>query len=596
MNTKLWLIGLLAVAIVAGLLLIVPESDDSAGPADVGESSSVDRRKVDEGTWITEVAGAPTVEETYTFLYSDIDGYLLISQVVIRSGGTEIQIGQQYMLDRAFLPISYQIASEGAGVEQVIWGQTRVEGFAMTVQVGQMQQSATVPMGGGFAVIDNNFMSHLVLLHAGIRAGLFPTTFAAAIPQALLALPSSVGDPRPTRIAVGGGMRDVISYELQFGDFSMALYEMDGRLVGMANPAQRVVAYDAGVLPEGFEPIASGETEAATPLSGAEEEIVFESGGTRLAGTLAVPAEPNGAAVLFVHGSGPLDRNSDAVDLATGDVVMELGLFDRLAEELASQGVASLRYDKRGVGQSEGVLPLASRETLLGDAEAALSVLRGMSWIHPDRLFVIGHSEGSYLVAELAAVERDPALGGMVMLAGGASGLDEITLRQVETLLRAQGGTQQQVDLALEQEGIYLDFVRNSSGEWSDYTIESLRAELPFMSDEQIGALSGGVVGLSWLRQHYLADSEAILGLIRIPVLTINGDKDLQVPVEESDRLHDILSEAGVADLTSVKVEDLNHLMRNHPEEPNMLYRHLDSPIDPRIVDLVTQWIVARSD
>ncbi|MBN1858328.1 alpha/beta fold hydrolase [Candidatus Bipolaricaulota bacterium] len=596
MSNKMWLLGLLAIAVLAGLLLGGRTAEEAVGPSEVVQEENADQRKVDEATWITEVGGTPIVEESYTLLYSDIEGYLLLSQVSLHSGAADVSIGQQYLLDQAFLPISYQIASEGAGVEQVIWGQTRVEGFAMTVKIGEVQQSATVPMNGGFVVIDNNFMSHLVLLHAGIRAGLIPTTFSAAIPQALLALPSSVGDPQPTRIAVEGGMRDVISYALQFGDFSMTLYEMDGRLVGMANPAQRVVAYDAGVLPEGFERIASGETEAATPVSGLEQEILFDSGDVRLAGTLAVPAEPNGAAVLFVHGSGPLDRNSNAVDLATGDVVMELGLFDRLAEELAAQGVASLRYDKRGVGQSEGVLPLASRETLLADAEAALSVLRGMSWIHPERLFLIGHSEGAYLVAELAAVERDPALGGMVLLAGGASGLDEITLRQVETLLRAQGGTQQQVDLALEQEGIYLDFVRNSSGEWRDYTIESLRAELPFMSDEQIGALSGGVVGLSWLRQHYLADSEAILGLVRIPVLTINGDKDLQVPVEESDRLHDILSEAGVADLTSVKVEDLNHLMRYHPEEPNLTYRHLDSPIDPRIVDLVTEWVVARSD
>lgn len=596
MNSKLWLIGLLAVAVIAGLWLAGRTGEESPGLPDAAEATSGDRRKVDEGIWVTEVDGVRVAEETYTFLYSDADGYLLISQVSLRSGGSEISIGQQYLLDHAFLPISYQIASEGAGADQVIWGQTRIEGFAMTVKIDQMQQSATVPMIGGFAVIDNNFMSHLVLLHAGIRAGLIPTAFTAAVPQALLALPSSIDDPQPARITVDGALRDVISYALQFGDLSMILYEMDGRLVGMSNRVQRVVAYDVRVLPNGFEPADLAVSEFDEPAAGTEQDLFFQSGDARLAGTLAVPVEPNGAAVLFVHGSGPLDRNSDAVDLATGAVVMELSLFDRLAGELAAHGVASFRYDKRGVGQSEGILPLASREMLLADAEAALRVLRGMAWIDPERVFLIGHSEGAYLVAELAAVERDPALGGVVMLAGGASGLDEITLQQVETLLRAQGGTQQQVDLALEQERIYLNFVRQSSGEWSDYTLEQLQEALPFMPVEQIETLRGGVVGLSWLRQHYLADSEGILGLIRIPVLTINGDKDLQVPVEESDRLHDILSEAGVTDLTSVKVEDLNHLMRNHPEEPNMLYRHLDSPVDQRIVDLVTQWIVARSD
>ena len=206
MSSKIWLIGLLVVAALAGLLLIGPGPDDKAEPVDVVEDTTVDRRMVDEGTWVTEVGGVRVVEESYTFLYSDADGYLLISQVAIESGAGEIRIGQQYMLDRAFLPISYQIATEGAAVEQVVWGQTRVEGFAMTAQIGQMQQAATVPMDGGFAVVDNNFMSHLVLLHTGIRVGLIPSTFSAAIPQALLALPVSVGDPQPARITVEGGI------------------------------------------------------------------------------------------------------------------------------------------------------------------------------------------------------------------------------------------------------------------------------------------------------------------------------------------------------------------------------------------------------
>ncbi len=593
MSPKIWLIGLLVVAVVAGLFLIVPEPEDSA---DVVEDSAVDRRKVDEGTWVTEVGGVRAVEEAYTFLYSDADGYLLISQVSIESGSGEIRIGQQYMLDRAFLPISYQIATEGAGVEQVVWGQTRVEGFAMTAQVGQMQQSATVPMEGGFAVIDNNFMSHLVLLHAGMRAGLIPNTFSAAIPQALLTLPSSVGDPQPARVTVEGGMRDVISYALQFGDLSMTLYEMDGRLVGMANPAQRVVAYDVGVLPNGFEAIDFGVPAEEEPGAGAEQDVVFDNGEIRLSGTLTIPTQPNGAAVLFVHGSGPLDRDSNAVDLATGNVVMELGLFDRLAEELSAQGVASLRYDKRGVGRSEGEFLLASREDLLTDAEAAIGKLMEQSWIDPERIFLIGHSEGAYLASALAAMDRDPQLGGVVLLAGAARGLDDVTLWQIQTLLAAQGATPEQIEVAVEQEEAYFAFVRGSAGEWGDYTLEQLQESLPFMPAEQIDGLRYGALSLSWIREHYTTDTEAILRQVIVPILAVNGTKDSQVPWEESDRIHDILVESGCSDITAVKVEDLNHLMRYHPEEPNLTYRHLDAPVDPRIVELVTQWIAARSD
>ena len=596
MSSKVWLLGLLVVAVIAGLLLVGPGPDEPIETSGEVEEVSGDRRKVDEGTWVTLVGGERIVEETYTLLYSEVDGYLLISRVSIHSGGADILIGQQYLLDHAFLPVSYQIASEGAGADQMVWGQTRVEGFVMTVKIGQVQQSATVPMNGGFAVIDNNFMSHLVLLHAGIRAGLIPTTFSGAVPQALLALPSSVDDPLTARITVDGVLHDVISYELQFGDLSMTLYEMEGRLVGMTNPAQRVVSYDATVLPNGFEPLDPEEPEATEPSTASEQEIFFESGDVRLAGTLMVPDEPNGAAVLFVHGSGPIDRNSDAVDLASGAVVMEIALFSRLAEELASHGVASLRYDKRGVAESEGEFALASREDLLMDAEAAITALLEQTWIDPSHIFIVGHSEGAYLASELAAGDRDPQLGGMVLLAGAARGLDDVTMWQIETMLAAQGATPEQIETAVEQEEIYFAFVRGSAGEWSDYTLDQLQEALPFMSVEQIDSLRHGTLSLSWIREHYTADTEAILRGVLVPVLAVNGTKDSQVPLEESDRIHAILSDSGCSDITAVKVEDLNHLMRYHPEEPNFTYRHLDAPVDPRVVDLVTQWIVSRSD
>ena len=101
--------------------------------------------------------------------------------------------------------------------------------------------------------------------------------------------------------------------------------------------------------------------------------------GTRLAGTLTPGAAP---AALILSGSGPLDRDSNMKGQA-------LNVGNALAEVLATRGLASLRYDKRGVGESGGEYLMTGFEQETDDARAALGVLDS------DRRVVIGHSVGA---------------------------------------------------------------------------------------------------------------------------------------------------------------------------------------------------------
>lgn len=78
-----------------------------------------------------------------------------------------------------------------------------------------------------------------------------------------------------------------------------------------------------------------------------ERELEVVSRGNRLCGSLCLPHEGSSPLVLMIHGSGPLDRNENIEGL-------ELNIFNAIAYELAAQGIASVRYDKRGCGQSEG--------------------------------------------------------------------------------------------------------------------------------------------------------------------------------------------------------------------------------------------------
>ena len=74
-------------------------------------------------------------------------------------------------------------------------------------------------------------------------------------------------------------------------------------------------------------------------------------------------------------------------------------------------------------------------------------------------------------------------------------------------------------------------------------------------------------------------------------MLIIQGEKDYQVPAGEANLLSAALAEAGNTDVTIDKLPDLNHLMRHHPEDPNLTYRHLDEPVDGRVTEEITTWI-----
>ena len=124
--------------------------------------------------------------------------------------------------------------------------------------------------------------------------------------------------------------------------------------------------------------------------------------GTRLAGTLTLPRAPGlVAGALLLSGSGPLDRDSNMPQ-------QRLGVAAALAAALAAHGIASLRFDKRGVGASGGEYLSAGFERETADAGAALAALRRSPSIDPERVAIAGHSVGATIAIRLAAAAGEP--------------------------------------------------------------------------------------------------------------------------------------------------------------------------------------------
>ncbi|MFC2078716.1 alpha/beta hydrolase family protein [Candidatus Bipolaricaulota bacterium] len=583
MNTKL----LFLIGAVLGLWLLVtlipgtnrPEPDDPS-------------QLIDSGHFILELNGIPILEESYTLEFHPVDGYLLNSQGAIISNGQTVTLAQQTQYDRDFLPINYQLAAETPSGTQIISAQMGLSGLDMEVRVGLSVQSAQVTDLDNLALLDNNLIGQFAVVLRAIRSEVIDRNFTAAIPQALLSLPARLEGPNTVNFHSGDTAFVGKQFDLHLGDTVISLIEYEGRLVGLTNRNQGTIGYDLNACPHGIKVALEPDEDTAT--DGIERDVSFGSGDLSLVGTLRLPESDEGAypAFVFLHGSGPVNRDGNAVDLGTGNIVMEIDVYRQIAAALSDVGVASFRFDKRGVGDSEGESPLASRSDLVADARAAIQVLREQPEIDPTRVFLIGHSEGSYLAPQLAIDDADIA--GVILLAGGARALDAITRWQVESLLSQQGIEGAALEAALEQQDQYIAFVEASQGEWSDYTVAELQAEIPWLGEEAAAQLKATPLALSWLREHYLAEPAEVIAQLQDPVLIISGEKDLQVPSSEAELLRELLEKAGNEDVTVFVFPDLNHLLRYHPEEPNLTYRHLDEPVDPRVTEAIQEWIMER--
>ncbi|GAA3441624.1 alpha/beta hydrolase family protein [Planomonospora venezuelensis] len=306
---------------------------------------------------------------------------------------------------------------------------------------------------------------------------------------------------------------------------------------------------------------------AALPAPVAEERVTFRSGGLILGGTLALPAGPGPhPVVLIVTGSGPLDRDADHKR-------MPLGVSRDLAHALARAGVASFRYDKRGVGESQGDFLAAGLSDNVADARAALAWLRGRTEIDPAAVFVAGHSEGAVIATALSPAEQD-GLAGIVLLSGIARTGEE-TLRwqarqiagdlpaPVRVILRLLG-----TDLFTKQE----------------QALTRLKA-----TTTDVARVQGRRTNARWHREFIAFDPEPLLRGLRVPVLAVTGDGDVQVDPADLDTVAALVD----GDVTTVRVPGLSHLLRQDPDAGGLrtYKQQIRRPTDPGVLTLVTDWV-----
>jgi pimeloyl-ACP methyl ester carboxylesterase len=282
---------------------------------------------------------------------------------------------------------------------------------------------------------------------------------------------------------------------------------------------------------------------------------IIASDGTPLAGTLSVPdgAGPH-PAVLLLHGSGRLDRDGNA-----GRLKQNLGPV--LAGSLARQGIASLRYDRRGVGASPGDWLATGFTDNRDDAAAALDALAARPDIRS--VGVVGHSEGALHAMSLGS---RPGVAAVVLLAGFARTGEDALRWQAEAVARG---------LPAPLRPLARLAVRR---------VIRLRSPGP-----DVVRVAGKPVNARWTREMLGHDTRSDLARIRVPVLAVTGEKDIQVDPGDLQRIHALVQ--GAAEVR--RVPGLTHLLRRDPGRPSILFypRQLRRPVDDELVRTTTSWL-----
>lgn len=336
-----------------------------------------------------------------------------------------------------------------------------------------------------------------------------------------------------------------------------------------------------------------------------QEEVIYNNvlANVTLAGTLTLPrVEGVFPAVILIAGYGPNDRD------VTG---MGHKYFKVLAEYLTQQGIAVLRYDKRGVGKSTGNWATVTSKELAQDVLAGIAYLKSRREIQHDNMGIVGLSEGGLISAMVAAESKDVAF--VVLMAPYvALGVDNIAY-QAGLQLRADGASwefvasdkiirtaiyqiaQQEVDAQVAAQKIRPMIVEYRANLPESQKLEA--EKLPWAFTEEKIDMWVNVLTSPAYRFYLTYDPMSVLEGVRVPVLAIAGGHDLTT---SPDKIFPILKQAfensGHVDYSIVELPNLNHVFQTCKTGALAEYATIKETMAPIALKTIGDWILVHTN
>ena len=395
----------------------------------------------------------------------------------------------------------------------------------------------------------------------------------AFIEQVVLRAKALGSDPASVMIFIIGGPQPFAgtvrrlgadSVRVQYASATMDLaVSPPGRVLGGEIPAQGIRIVRGAALASLHVERPNSAAPANAPYV-AEDVVVTTPAGLHFAGTLTLPrTRPAGkvGAIITITGSGPEDRDEQS------GAIPGYRPFRELADTLGRRGIAVLRLDDRGVGGSDAGPPNPTSADFANDVRAGIAYLRSRPEIDASRVGIVGHSEGG-IIAPMIAV-GDPALKGIVLMAGTASRGREVVM---------------------EQNRYAIDSVAHLRGTLRDSTLARAGRSL-----DSLGALGG------WMGFFLAYDPLTAARRLKTPVLILQGETDRQVPPTEAKLLADAIRAGGNSDVTVRIFPATNHLFLADSSgaftDASGALRYAKLPslhVRPEVLGAIADWLSVR--
>ncbi len=456
----------------------------------------------------------------------------------------EYALGPDHLITRGvFAVFAPNAAAEAAPIQS---GTVTMTGDSAIMEIDGAggKRNFRVPVKPGtLPVVNNDF----VVLEQAVRRARAAGVTTATVPIFALSAAQSV-DARLELVGADSARFTIVS------NVTVVALDAAGNVTGGGVPALgiRVVAL-TGAAADRITIVKPDYSAPAGAPYRAEEVTVRTPNGHLLSGTLTIPTGVTGRvpAVVTITGSGQQDRD-EFVPIAGG-----YRLFRQVADTLGRRGIAVLRMDDRSIGGSGGD-PEGTSADFADDIRAGVAYLRTRSEIDPDRIGLVGHSEGGTIAPMVAAT--DPKLAALVLLAGTA-----YTGRQI-------------IDYQIE------NGVRGSSTvakEKQDSVIKASKAQFDTTTGKQ-----------PWFRFFLEYDPIATARRVKQPTLILQGATDQQVRPEEARMLDRAMREGGNRRVTLRLFEARNHFFLQDPDGHPSKYIDLTSNrIDGEVMGAIADWL-----
>jgi uncharacterized protein len=330
-----------------------------------------------------------------------------------------------------------------------------------------------------------------------------------------------------------------------------------------------------------------------------EQEVSYrnEKDNIKIAGTLTIPRGGDKyPAVLLITGSGSQDRN---------ETIAGHRPFLVLADHLTRNGIAVLRVDDRGIGGTELGSLSATSENFAEDVLAGVNFLKQRKEIDPKKIGLLGHSEGGMIAPMVAVRSSDVAF--IVLLAGPGQRGEDIIYTQTELTLKAEGthvdtirhtiALSKKVNAIVKAETDDKRIEQRINEEITAYdaTLADLQKKL-FEPAARLVKAFMPMYKTPWYRYFITFDPLPVLKNVKVPVLALNGELDLQVAWKENlDLIAAGFKAGGNKDVTTKAFPKLNHGFQ--PSQTGQLgeYAKIDETMSPEVLKTISDWISSRT-